>query len=291
MKVVGFSFIRNAIHFDYPIVEAITSILPLCEYVVVAVGQSDDATLDLVKNIPSEKIRIIETRWDDTLRDGAVLAEETNKAFDVIDSDADWCIYIQGDEVLPETDIERLREAMEKWKTDKNTEGLLLHYRHFYGSYDYIGVARGWYRHEIRIIKNDKNIRSYRDAQGFRKHNKKLKVRLVEAHIHHYGWVRPPSVQLKKQISFNKYWYSADFIKEKYEQFAEFDYGEVYGLEKYKGKHPVVIQPRIKALNWHFDFDPTRRRAPFKERLSHFIEKITGHRVGEYKNYKLIGKA
>ncbi|MFM7662194.1 MAG: glycosyltransferase family 2 protein, partial [Bacteroidota bacterium] len=30
MKVSGFTFIRNAIKYDYPIVEAIQSILPLC---------------------------------------------------------------------------------------------------------------------------------------------------------------------------------------------------------------------------------------------------------------------
>ena len=40
MRVSGFTFIRNAIHYDYPIVEAIHSILPLCDEVVVAVGNS-----------------------------------------------------------------------------------------------------------------------------------------------------------------------------------------------------------------------------------------------------------
>jgi hypothetical protein len=290
MKVVGFSLIRNAIHFDYPIVEALKSILPLCDYIVVAVGQSDDATLELVKNISKEKIRIIETVWDDTLRDGAVLAVETNKAFDAI-AEADWCVYIQGDEIVPETELETIKEAMQKWKNDTNTEGLLLNYRHFYGSYDYVGIARGWYRREIRIIKNDKAIRSYKDAQGFRKNGLKLKVRLVDAYIHHYGWVRPPAVQLQKQINFNKYWHSEAFVKEKYEQIGEFDYGNIYGLEKYEGAHPKVIQSRIDALNWHFDFDPTRRKKPFKERFTTAFEKITGYRIGEYKNYKLIGKA
>ncbi len=103
MKVVGFTFIRNAITYDYPIVEAIQSILPLCDQVVVAVGQSTDATLELIKNIDSPKIKIIETVWDDSLREGGrVLAEETNKAYQAIDEDADWCFYIQGDEVMHE---------------------------------------------------------------------------------------------------------------------------------------------------------------------------------------------
>ncbi len=30
MKVVGFTIIRNAVKYDYPVVEAITSVMPLC---------------------------------------------------------------------------------------------------------------------------------------------------------------------------------------------------------------------------------------------------------------------
>ena len=291
MKVAGFSFIRNAIKYDYPIVEAIHSILPLCDYVVVAVGSSDDATLDLVKSIDPEKIRIVQTVWNDTLRDGLVLADETNKAFNAIAEDADWCVYIQGDEVLPEMYHSEIKNAMEKWRNDANTEGLLLKYRHFYGSYDYVGTARNWYRNEIRIIKNDKNIASFRDAQGFRKNNKKLKVRSVEAFVHHYGWVKHPNIQQNKQRSMNRYWFENAVVAEKYEQFDAFDYGDVYGLMRFEGEHPKIMQPRIKALNWTFSFDPTKRKAPLKERLSFWIENITGYRIGEYKNYKLIGKA
>ena len=43
MKVCGFTFIRNAEKFDFPIVEAINSILPLCDCFVVAVGDSDES--------------------------------------------------------------------------------------------------------------------------------------------------------------------------------------------------------------------------------------------------------
>jgi hypothetical protein len=46
MKVAGFSFIKNAVINDYPVVEAITSILPICDEFVIAVGKSDDGTLD-----------------------------------------------------------------------------------------------------------------------------------------------------------------------------------------------------------------------------------------------------
>ena len=116
MTVAGFTFIRNAVTYDYPIVEAIRSILPVCDFVVVAVGQSEDATLELIQSIDNPKIRIIETTWDDSLREGGrVLAVETDKAFDAIGiAEADWCFYIQGDEVLPENEVETVKNALEK---------------------------------------------------------------------------------------------------------------------------------------------------------------------------------
>jgi hypothetical protein len=154
MVVAGFTFIRNAVKYDYPIVEAIWSILPLCDYLVVAVGESEDETLEMIRGIKSDKIRIVETVWDDGLREGGrVLAVETDKAFDAIGEDADWCIYIQGDEVLHEQYIDCIRKGMLDSLSDGRVEGFLVKYRHFYGSYDYVGDASLWYRREVRIVR------------------------------------------------------------------------------------------------------------------------------------------
>ena len=291
MTVAGFTFIRNALIYDYPIVEAIRSILPVCDFVVVAVGKSEDATLELIQSIDNQKIRIIETEWDDTLREGGrVLAVETDKAFDAIGmGEADWCFYIQGDEVLPDNTAKTIREALEKWKNDQNTEGVLFKYRHFYGSYDFVGQSRKWYRREVRIIKNDKTIRSYRDAQGFRKNDRKLKVREIDAYIHHYGWVKDPRAQQLKQLNFNKLWHSDAAVSKMVADVAVFDYSQIDDLTRFDAPHPAVMQARVNALNWQFSFDPTRRQLSVKERVSRFIEGLTGWRLGEYKNFKKIG--
>jgi len=288
MIVAGFTFIRNAIKYDYPIVEAIKSILPLCDYVVVAIGDSDDRTEELITGLNEKKIRIIHTVWDESVPNGGVLAVETNKAFDAIGNDADWCFYIQGDEVFNSEQTNIVRASMLKYKDNAQTQGLLFHYRHFYGSYDYIGTARGWYRHEIRIIKNDKKIRSYRDAQGFRIEGKKLRVRLVDAYIHHYGWVRNPEAQQRKQLNFNKYWRTDEWISENVPDVESFDYSQVDGLSRYIGYHPEVIQPRIQKLNWKFTFDPTRQSPFLRKRILMWIEQKTGWRIGEYRNFKKI---
>lgn len=288
MKVSGFTFIRNGVKYDYPIVEAIKSILPICDEVVVAVGNSEDNTLELIENI-DPKIRIIETQWDDSLREGGrVLAVETDKAFQAIGDDSDWCFYIQGDEVIHEQYLNTVRQAMEQYKNDSSVDGLLFKYRHFYGSYDYIGVSSRWYRREIRVVKNNKKIYSYKDAQGFRKDdNQKLSVKLIDAYIHHYGWVKEPDLIQQKRVDFNKLWHDDQWIEKNILQAADFDYSQIDALEKYTGTHPQVMIDRIERKNWNFDFDLSRNNFSPREKLKRFIEKLTGYRLGEYKNYKM----
>lgn len=287
MKVSGFTIIRNALKFDYPVVEAITSILPLCDEFVVAVGNSEDDTLQLIRNINSPKIRIIETVWDDSLRQGGqVLAIETNKAFDAISADTDWCFYIQSDECVHEKHLPSIKEVMLKYRDDQQVDGLLFNYVHFYGSYGYVGNSRRWYRKEIRIIKNDKTIRSYKDAQGFRKtDNSKLKVKPINAEIYHYGWVKPPKAQQAKQEHFHKMWHDDEWMKKHIAATEEFDYSQIDSLEEFKGTHPAVMQPRVNALNWTFSFDQSQIKLSPKDKLLLFIERISGWKVGEYRNY------
>jgi hypothetical protein len=289
MKVTGFSIVRNALKFDYPIVEAITSILPLCDEFVIAVGKSEDDTLNLIKSIPSSKIKIIETVWDDSLREGGrVLAVETDKAFAAIAADTDWAFYIQGDEVVHEKYHTIIREAMDQWKNDDRVEGLLFNYTHFYGSYDYVGDARRWYRKEIRILKYSKDIRSFRDAQGFRLGNKIIHVKPVDAYVYHYGWVKPPEFQQAKQQHFHKMWHDDNWVEKNVPKTNHFDYSQVDSLALFKDTHPAVMQDRINRKNWTFSFDPTKKKFSLKARFLYWVEKKLGWKIGEYKNYRII---
>jgi len=286
MKVTGFSFIRNAIKYDYPIVEAIQSILPICDDFVVAVGKSDDDTLELIKKIDPSKIIIIETVWDDSLREGGkVLAVETNKAFQAIAEDSDWAFYIQGDEVMHEKFLPVVKSAMEKYLHNKRVDGLLFNYTHFYGSYDYVGASPRWYSNEIRVVRNNKSIYSFRDAQGFRKgDNEKLKVKAIDASIYHYGWVKPPESMQKKQEDFNKLWHNDQWIDKNIAKATEFDYSTVDLLTLFKGQHPEVMKKRIASQNWKFDHDISINRLSFKNEIKRGLKKYLGINIG-YKNY------
>ncbi len=289
MKVTGFSFIRNAVKYNYPIEEALRSILPLCDQVVVAVGDSSDGTRELVAGI-DPKIRIIDTVWDETIREGGrVLAVETDKAFQAIGNEADWCIYIQGDEVLHEDGYPAVREAMEKWKDHPEVDGLLFNYRHFFGSYDYVGSESRWYRHEIRVIRNNKGIYAYRDAQGFRKgDNEKLRVKPVDAWIHHYGWVQEPKVIKAKCIAKDKIMYNMEGDEENIVVAEDYPFTLVNALQKFKGTHPAVMKKRVENMYWKFRYDESKNKLRLKDHIKNMVEKITGKRPFDYQNYKVI---
>ncbi|MEO8150946.1 MAG: glycosyltransferase family 2 protein [Bacteroidia bacterium] len=289
MFISGFTFIRNAIKYDYPIVEAITSILPVCDEVVVAVGNSEDGTRVLIESIPSDKIEIIDTVWDDSLREGgAVLAVETDKAFAAINPKADWAFYIQGDEVVHEKYLPAIKDAMLKYKDDKRVQGLLFKYLHFYGSYDYVGDSRRWYRHEVRIVRNDKAITSFKDAQGFKYNGNLPRVREIDAYMYHYGWVRPPEYQQAKQRDFHKLWHDDKFVEQRFSDASAFDYSQIDSLALFTGTHPAVMQPRINRINWKFEFDPTHKKLSLKSKFSAAMEKYFGWRPGEYRNYRKV---
>lgn len=290
MKVSGFAIARNVVKADYPIGEALKSIAPLCDEIVVAVGNSDDQTRDYILGLGLKQLKIIDTVWDDELREGGrVLADETNKALSATDPKSDWCFYIQADECIHEDDIERISTSMSEYVNNESVDALLFDYRHFYGSYDYIGDSRKWYRKEIRIIRQGRGIKSWKDAQGFRsKNNEKLRVASTGARIFHYGWVKHPKHQQIKQKQFHRLWHDDAKLEKMVTNKEEFDYSTIDSLQKFQETHPQLMKERINAQNWKFDFDPSRKNFTLKTWFLYYFEKITGIRIGEYKNYKLI---
>lgn len=289
MFVSGFTIIRNAQQYDYPVVESLRSLLPLVDELVVLVGRSEDDTEGLIASIGDPKIKIHHSVWDDSLREGGrVLAVETDKALALIDPRADWAFYLQADEVIHEQYYPVIRAAMERYRKESSVEGLLFHYTHFYGSYDYVGASRRWYRHEIRVVRPHVELHAYRDAQGFRIADRKLKVAAIPAHIYHYGWVKHPALQQAKQRSFHKMWHDDQWLAENIAQVDQFDYSQVDVLHHFKGSHPQVMHARIKAQNWQFSFDPTKARWTPKAKFLYWLEQKTGWRPFEYQNYQCV---
>jgi len=265
---------------------SIRSLLPVCDEVVVNVGRSEDDTLALVRGIGDPRIRIVETEWDMSRRN-TVLGDETLRA--MRECRHPWGIYIQADEVLHERGAEELAAAIQRHDGDPRVEGLLVRYLHFYGGFDTIATHRRWYRREVRAVRLDPalDIRPYQGAQGFRvgPEHRKIRARLTSAEMFHYGWARPAhALREKRELGKTMYpWRDADERKPLL--------AWVPGIRAFTGTHPAVAQPWIAPRR----LDPDRVIAPRRFRwrflryyVSGAIERLTGVRVFEFRNYTLV---
>jgi hypothetical protein len=268
VRISGFSFARNAVTLDYPLREALLSALPIVDemVVVVASGDAGDDTRGLVESIADPRIRIIDAAWDESRRHLAY-SDLTNVALD--GCDGDWCLYLQADEVLHEDDHPTIRARCAELLEDERVEGMLFDYLHLFGDYRHAQRGQGWYRSEIRLVRNRIGVRSVRDAQSFRRRARgqrrdhRLTVARARARIFHYGWVRHPSHMRAKVDAFWSHRGRAD-PDARDERGAEgtFDYGPLARLEEWGGAHPAVMAERIRAMDWRHllrDVDPPGR--------------------------------
>jgi glycosyltransferase involved in cell wall biosynthesis len=253
MKVSAFTICRNAVQFDYPIAEVIRSALPIVDEFIVNVGQSTDGTLALIHSIGSEKIRVVESIWDDSMKkDGLLFSCETNKALACCSGD--WALYLQADEVLHEADYDAIRKSLRDHLADPTVVGFTFSYAHFYG--DYRSCNPWFYHRAVRIIRNDGQVESCGDAvgfwlkadQGYLQTVHKDRVRPSGATVYHYGWVKPPRVLLDKF----RYQIARHHGDQPDPEQARMLAREVYGFEDYEimknftGTHPAVMADRVR---------------------------------------------
>jgi glycosyltransferase involved in cell wall biosynthesis len=250
LRISGFSFARNAVKYDYPLREALLSILPVVDELVVAVapGDPDDDTRGLVESLDDPRIRIVDAVWDDARRQ-EIYSDLTNVALERCTGD--WCLYIQADEALHEDDLPALRARCEELLDDRRVEGLLFDYLHFFGDYRHIQDGQGWYQKEIRLIRNGIGVRSVRDAQSFRYPDQgRITVAPARARVFHYGWVRHPRFMQAKVREFWSHRKSLEEVEAEYGGREEFDYGPLRRLPRFHGTHPAVMRGRVAAMDW-----------------------------------------
>jgi len=276
------------------------SLLPLVDELVVAVGNSTDGTREAVAALHPTKIKIIDTVWDDNLREGGkIFAQQANAALDACKGK--WAFHIQADELIHEQDYEAIKEAIAIANKNENIEGILFDFLNFYGGYKHIGATRKWHRREVRIIRNLPNIRSYRDSQGFRIYKttqqyldgnkgRSLKVLYTKIPYFHYSYARKPALMQKKNNYFNSFWHDDNWLRKNNPKKETFDYSIVDAVKLFEGTHPALMKKHVAAQDWTFTFNPKHAKFTLKGRLLFAIENLTGWRIGEYKNYKIVQK-
>jgi glycosyltransferase involved in cell wall biosynthesis len=293
MKISGFTFIRNGLALGYPFVPAIRSLLPLCDEIIVNVPRSTDGTLAAVRQIGDPKIRIIESEWDESQRTaGLAMSHHTNLA--LRECAGDWCVYIQGDEVLHEDTLPLMRAAMERELKQPAVQGLLVDYTHFYGSYWTYAYSFGWYQSEVRVVRRDPKIQSRGDAQGFRTaDNEKLWVKRSGGHYFHYGHALAPAQAKVKRENFLKLSRADEAVAQEINNRPQQFYDEDQKVKRFTGTHPAVMRDIVAAANWTYTsrsplirLGRAYRRSYFWEDIAMIVKRLTGITIGVHKNYR-----
>ena len=111
MRISCFTFIRNGTRLAYPFVQSIRSALPLCDEFIVVAGDSVDDTRAQIAAIGDPKIRIVDTVWNPLmLSRGFIYAQQ--KMIGLFNCTGDWAFYLEGDELLHEDDVPKIRASM-----------------------------------------------------------------------------------------------------------------------------------------------------------------------------------
>lgn len=295
-NISGFTFIKNGLTLGYPILESVKSISPLCDEVIINVGFNDkECTQDdgtykyLIENLVDPKYKFLKSWWDPSItKSGLILSQQTNIALN--ECRGEFCFYIQGDECVHEDDLAEVKIGIETMKNDSRIDGLIFNYLHFFGNVDTYKYTRSLYRREVRLIRNHRGIKSWLDAQGFRNQdNSKIKAKLIKSRIFHYGWARLKSVMNKKVKVFDTFYHSEEKLKS--QEISEFQYERSWGIKRYFGTHPKVMEAWITNNKNEVDL----LKLPIKLEwnvpglvITDTIEWLTGFRIGEFKNYKKL---
>jgi len=285
MKVSAFTFIKNGQILGYPFLQSIQSILEIVDEFIINVGESDDDTLLMIKSIPNPKIRIIESKWNNSMQDrGYVYGQQ--KMIAQFNCTGDWAFYIEGDEVYHEDELIKIKKSMELHLNDSNVEALIFNFYHFYGNSNCVLDSPGWYRSEARIIKN--SIRSYAPDGLFwlvldsNKKGRYPKAKHTGASCYHYGWVRSEEQMNLKSQKVQQYWGK---------QHVKIDYSQMDKsiIKEFEGTHPKIIKDWLNNDKGLFKVDsnykPTKKQKKHQKMLK--LEKLFGIDLSK-KHYKLV---
>lgn len=298
MTISGFSYIRNGFKYQYPFLESIQSILPICDEFVMAIGDSTDGTREAVEALKSPKIKIVDTVWDEQMRQGGkIFAQQANIALNACTGD--WLFHIQADEIIHEQDLPTIKKAIEDADPNPKVEGLLFDFLNFYGSYNYLNGTRYQHLKEIRIFRKGLDVFSYRDSQGFRRYpsqqareqnykGDKLWVRDIGVPVYHYSYVRPPKEMNDKSKFFAQFWMNDEELNKEFSGRTEANYYVIEKIAPFLGTHPAIMAENVKNGNYEFDPSKINHNMSLKKRVAYWLDSVLGWRLGEYRNYKVL---
>lgn len=291
MKISGFTFLRNGQKLGYPFVESIRSALPLVDEFVIALGPCDDETEAMIRAIGDPKIRIIPTQWNERINNkysikGFVYGQQ--KSIALFNCTGDWAFYLEGDEVLHESELPNIRAAMAKHLNDERVEAITFDYLHFYGNANTYAWSPRWYRSEVRILRN--TIPAWGPKGLFfvvlddQKIGRYPRAIHCGATIYHYGWVRSEAQMRLKTEAVGKLGRTTTAMT----AYADTDPAT---LKLFTGTHPAVVQGWLPQAEGKFVADANHKLSTRekKHRLMLKLEQWSGYKFDK-NHYELVSE-
>ena len=257
MALIGYSFIRNMFKYDYPLEEAVFSLLPAVDRYLLCECYSDDGTYAEVMRWARRepKICLFRHKWGDHYTIQGTLA---NYLLDHV-AEGDWCFKLDADEVMHEGSWELFRSLPDLLQ-GKGAVGARFHYTHFMGNYqtefDFI------YRRVRRFVQQGHNWQWVGDACDLADGNGEFVD--VDVEIFHYGKVHETKVGLRKEQDFQAMYTDIGFpdpkLKIMEEAIGGVDYHYLFEravregeVRHFTGTHPEIMAKRIaeaKEAGW-----------------------------------------
>ena len=247
--VSGLTIIRNGVRLNYPFLEAIRSALSICDEYIVVAGDSDDDTLEALASLNDDRVRIIHTEWTPLVQPRKyLLAQQTNIGIGFCRGR--WCLYLQGNEVLHEKDLPRLRELMETHAENQAVEAMLVERLTFWGDYrHYVAAYPRRFKYTARIIRPHIGTYSIRDGMSFAvfddfsTRGRYPNAIDTGADLYRYDYVHTVEQQARK--------FSDAVHRAGTDVRANPDYFTTYYprqfLARFEGTHPAVMAERMNA--------------------------------------------
>lgn len=295
--VSGLTIIRNGVRLNYPFMEVIRSVLPICDEFIVVAGDSDDETNETLATLNDPRVEVIHSRWSPLVTPRkCLLAQQTN--IGLAYCSGRWCLFLQGNEVIHEKDLQHLRQLMEQHADNQEVEAMLVERRTFWGDFNhYVAAYPRRHKYTARVIRPNIGTYSIRDGMSFAifdnfsTHGRYPRSIDTGADLYRYDYVH--SVEQQERKFSEAVHRSGTGVQADENYFNQF-YPRQF-IAPFTGTHPRVMHERQKAhpLDSSLDLGLSRTRLTLRERkrlLESYIYNRHGLPRSSRNRFKLIGE-
>ena len=258
-------FVHNAVEYDYCLREAVESLIPICEEIVILDAQSTDlATVQLIRRLESQYPTVkafYGAEWEcanNFTRLQILATEAKNKLSHKIK----WHFMLQADEVLHETSHKGIVQAIEQGNKTA-IQSFRVYRFHVYGNFSTMvsltapthrKPAGDWIirlgKKELAVVGDAENLADLGCSTYFA--NKII--------LFHYGYMRHSTPMLKKGIDMTT-WFGGNIEPDKRlldmqttgRGWKPYEIMEKELLEPIRMPHPAIMAPWIEARKGDYE--------------------------------------